>query len=197
MSTFTRAALPSTTRNTNCSSPCGTIACSGMTSASFSSRVIRFTRANMPGRSDVSALRTIARMTTERPAASISGLTASTLPSNVLPGSASSVTVSVWPDLHLPHVDLGHAEVDLQRIDRLEVDHVGALLHVVADRHDAQADDAGERRLDLGLGEPRLGQRDRGLGDAQVVLGLVLRLARDEVALRQVDGAIVLALARA
>ena len=39
------------------------------------------------------------------------------------------------PDLHLAHVDLGHAEVDLERIDRLEVDEVRAFLHVVADRH--------------------------------------------------------------
>ena len=36
-STFVRAALPSMTRNTNCSSPCGTSACSGSTSASRSS----------------------------------------------------------------------------------------------------------------------------------------------------------------
>ena len=71
----------------------------------------------------------------------------------------------------------------------------GAFLDVVADRHRAQADDPGERRLDLHLREPRLGElQPTASATLQVVLGFVLRLARDEVAFRQVDGAIELGL---
>src|SRR5687768_13325278 len=36
---------------------------------------------------------------------------------------------------HLPQVHLGHAQIDLERIDRLEVHEVRALLDVIADRH--------------------------------------------------------------
>ena len=83
-------------------------------------------------------------------------------------------------DRDLAEVDLGHAEIDLERVDRLEVHHVGALLDVVADGDRAQPDDAGERSLDLGLGEPRVGERQRRFGHLQVVLGLVPGLPGDE-----------------
>ena len=42
--------------------------------------------------------------------------------------------------------------------------------------------------------ESRRGERDRGLHDLQVVLGLIARLTRDEALLLQVDGAVVLCL---
>ncbi len=97
MSIFVRNALPSTTRKTYCSSPDGTSAVSGTTSASFASRVNNRTRANIPGRSAVSVLRTTARITIDRPAASNSGFRANTLPSKVLPGIASRITASDCP----------------------------------------------------------------------------------------------------
>src|SRR4029453_16237537 len=97
-------------------------------------------------------------------------------------------------DLNLLQIDFGHAEIDLKRIDRLEVHDVGALLHVIADRHDTEADDPRERRLDLGLGELRLGELQRRFGGAQVGLGFVFRLSGNEIAFGEVDRAIELRL---
>ena len=111
-----------------------------------------------------------------------------------LAGQRVELHLQGLPDLDLPQVDLGHAEVDLERIDRFEVDEVGAFLDVVADRNRAQADDSRERRADVHLGELRLRHRERCLGDLEVVVRLVLGLRRDEVALGEVDRAVVLAL---
>ena len=152
------------------------------------------TRANMPGRSAASWFLTCARMTM-RAARGVDQRIQRDHPAVVrLAGQRVQRDLDRLADLHLPQERLGHAEVDLQRIDRLQVDEVRTLLDVVADRHHAQADDSGERRLDLGLRELRLDQRDRGLRDLVVVLGLVLRLAGDEVLPREIDGAVELGL---
>ena len=50
---------------------------------------------------------------------------------------------------------LGHAEIDLERIDLLEVDDLGAGLDELADADLAQAEHAVERRLERVLVEPR------------------------------------------
>ena len=76
MSTFCRAALPSTTFQTYLSSPTGKRASSGTIAESRASLVKSRTRANMPGRSLPSRLATCARITIERPAASMRGLMA-------------------------------------------------------------------------------------------------------------------------
>jgi hypothetical protein len=111
-----------------------------------------------------------------------------------LPGIASSDTSSFCPDLHLLQIDFGNPEVDLQRIDRLQVDHVLPFLHVIAERDRAQADEAGKGGLDFSFGKPRRGERHRGFHHFQAVLGFVACLPRNEPLFLQIDGAVVLRL---
>ncbi len=164
VSTFTRAALSSRILNTYCSVPCGTSACSGTIIASACSLgdepharehawpQHRVLIAHLRADHDRASGRIDQRIDRDDLAVEL-----------VLPGMASSVMVQRLPGLHLTQVRLRDAEIDLQRIDRFEVDEIRAFLHVVADRHRPQADDAGEGCPDVRLGELGLGELHRRL----------------------------------
>jgi hypothetical protein len=74
-----------------------------------------------------------------------------------------------------------HAEIHLDARDVFQVDQVGAVFHIVADADVADADNAGERRPDLELGQPGLRQRELRFQYLHVGFGLVLRPFGDEL----------------
>ena len=92
MTTFTLAALPSTTRNTNASLPMGTTACSGIRIAFGRSPITTVTRANMPGSSSPRGLGTRARTSAVRVASSRRGSIAMIVPANTRSKMASTRT---------------------------------------------------------------------------------------------------------
>src|SRR4029453_18377681 len=93
-------------------------------------------------------------------------------------------------NLDLAQVYLGNPEVDFEWIDRLEIDDVCPLFHVIADRHHPQPDDPGERGLEFHFCELGFCELQRRLGDPQVVFRFVLRLTGNEVALGKIGRAI-------
>jgi len=99
--------------------------------------------------------------------------------------------IGVQADFHrLPQAYLGHgllrdAEVDLQRVEHFQVDDVLPGAEVVADAGLAQAERAIVGRLDLGLVEPRLGQRLTGTCGLELALRLVSRLGVAGATLKQ------------
>ena len=81
-------------------------------------------------------------------------------------------------DGHRRHVLLGHGQLDAQRIDAHHRGHLGAARDVIADRHEAFADDTGERRANHRVGQGLLRHRDpRARAQQRLILlrGAVLR----------------------
>jgi hypothetical protein len=88
-------------------------------------------------------------------------------------------------------VELRHPEVELDRTDVVQARDIVALLHVGAGADQAQADGAGERRGNDGLGQAHLRLAAQGLGAVQVVLGDIERFLADEFLGEQLLGALV------
>jgi hypothetical protein len=99
-------------------------------------------RAKRPGFSTRSALGIVARRRIARPLTSTTGSIAKILPAKSRPGTASSFTWMVCPTLTRLEEDLGHAEIDLDRVDIGQGDQLLADRDIVADADRAQADDA-------------------------------------------------------
>ena len=78
------------------------------------------TRANIPGRSDVSELRTTARITIDRPAASNQRIDGRDTALERLARQRVSWTCNDWPTRTCLSVHFRHAEIDLERIDRFQ-----------------------------------------------------------------------------
>src|SRR5690606_18323028 len=77
---------------------------------------------------------------------------------------------------HLGYGLLRNAEIDLERVEHLQVDDVLSGAEVVADTGLAQAERTVVGGLDLRLVEPRLSQRLAGARSLQLALRLVQRL---------------------
>src|SRR5690606_39604388 len=90
----------------------------------------------------------------------------------------------------LPQIARRKPPVDLQQRAALERDQLGALAAEVARTDVAQAEHAGERRTDRGLGQPRLRELPACLEHLQVGRSLVAGAFADELLPREVRRAL-------
>ena len=81
-------------------------------------------------------------------------------PVNDCPWNASTVAVTRLADANLSGLDAGNRELQPQRVDLEQRDDRGRRLHVLAERHAAFADVAGERRDDGDVGDSLFGERE-------------------------------------
>ena len=104
---------------------------------------------------------------------------------------------SVWPSFTCAQRELGHAEIHLEGIERLQVHDVLAFLHVVAHAHLAQAHRARRTGARIAILLTRAFISSASASATLTLFSsLVQRLARDEALVAQVDGALVLRAAR-
>ena len=122
--------------------------------------------ANMPGFSSASGFGTRASTMNDRASAEISGLMALIRPVKDLLRERVDRRGDRLADADLAGLDAGNRQPQAERVDLEQRDDGGRGLHVLAERHAAFADVAGERRQDRDVCDRLLGQRQLrpGLG---------------------------------
>ena len=117
-----------------------------------------------PGAGRASALATVARTRTARPLTSTTGRAPRSVPANSRLRHGVDGDRHRLPRAQLGQQPLGHAEIEVERVDPVEADQLVARRDVAADADVLEADDARERGDDGGPLEPGPRELELGLG---------------------------------